>query len=96
MAERRDRFETRAIHVGQSADPATGSTIVPVHQTMTYTQERLGEDRGFVYSRSDNPTRRALEEALASLEEGSAAQVLYAPRHPYTAELLAAVPTLDR
>jgi cystathionine beta-lyase/cystathionine gamma-synthase len=66
----RDRFETRAIHVGQGPDPATGATIVPVHQTVTYTQERIGEDRGFVYSRGDNPTRRALEEALASLEDG--------------------------
>jgi cystathionine beta-lyase/cystathionine gamma-synthase len=73
MAVHRDRFETRAIHAGQDADPATGATIVPVYQTVTYTQERIGEDRGFVYSRSDNPTRRALEQALASLEEGSAA-----------------------
>jgi cystathionine beta-lyase/cystathionine gamma-synthase len=70
MAERRDAFETRAIHVGQGPDPATGATIVPVYQTVTYTQESVGADRGFVYSRSDNPTRRALEEALASLEEG--------------------------
>jgi cystathionine beta-lyase/cystathionine gamma-synthase len=70
MAERRDAFATRAIHVGQGPDPATGATIVPVYQTVTYTQESVGADRGFVYSRSDNPTRRALEEALASLEEG--------------------------
>jgi cystathionine beta-lyase/cystathionine gamma-synthase len=61
-------FETRAIHAGQEPDPATGATIVPVHQTVTYTQERIGEDRGFVYSRSGNPTRTALERCLAALE----------------------------
>lgn len=70
MSERRDRFETRAIHVGQDPDPATGATIVPVYQTVTFTQDAVGADRGFVYSRSDNPTRRALEQALASLEDG--------------------------
>ena len=64
------RFETRAIHVGQGADPATGATIVPVYQTVTYTQEAVGRHRGFEYSRSHNPTRDALEQALASLEGG--------------------------
>ncbi len=72
MAERKqqDGFATRAIHEGQAADPATGATITPVYQTVTYTQDALGENRGFEYSRTDNPTRRALEEALASLEGG--------------------------
>jgi cystathionine beta-lyase/cystathionine gamma-synthase len=68
-AERR-RFETRAIHVGQAADPATGATIVPVYQTVTYTQEAIGRHRGYEYSRTDNPTRAALEACLASLEGG--------------------------
>jgi cystathionine beta-lyase/cystathionine gamma-synthase len=66
-----DRFETRAIHVGQEPDPATGATIVPVYQTVTFTQEALGRNRGWEYSRSGNPTREALEQALASLEGGS-------------------------
>jgi cystathionine gamma-lyase len=62
------KFETLAIHAGQAPDPATGSTIVPVHQTVTFTQEAIGRDRGFVYSRSGNPTRAALEGCLAALE----------------------------
>jgi cystathionine gamma-lyase len=62
------KFETLAIHAGQAPDPATGATIVPVHQTVTFTQEAIGRDRGFVYSRSGNPTRAALEECLAALE----------------------------
>jgi cystathionine beta-lyase/cystathionine gamma-synthase len=64
------RFETRAIHVGQAADSATGATIVPVYQTATFTQDAIGENRGYEYSRSGNPTRDALEAALASLEGG--------------------------
>lgn len=63
-------FETRAIHAGQAADAACGATIVPVYQTATYTQDAIGEHRGYEYSRSANPTRAALEECLASLEGG--------------------------
>lgn len=62
------KFSTRAIHVGQEADPATGATVVPVYQTSTYTQSRVGEHKGFDYSRTINPTRLALERQLASLE----------------------------
>jgi cystathionine beta-lyase/cystathionine gamma-synthase len=62
------KFATKAIHVGQEPDPATGATIVPVYQTSTYTQTRVGEHRGFDYSRTINPTRLALERQLASLE----------------------------
>jgi cystathionine gamma-lyase len=62
------KFSTRAIHVGQEADPTTGATIVPIYQTSTYTQERVGEHKGFDYSRTINPTRVALEKQLASLE----------------------------
>jgi cystathionine gamma-lyase len=65
------KFSTRAIHVGQEADPTTGATIVPVYQTSTYTQERVGEHKGFDYSRTVNPTRLALEKQLASLEGGA-------------------------
>ena len=68
--QERRRFETRAIHVGQAADPATGATIVPVYQTVTYTQDAIGSHRGYEYSRTDNPTRAALEACLASLEGG--------------------------
>jgi cystathionine gamma-lyase len=62
------RFATRAIHVGQEPDPATGATIVPIYQTSTYTQEAPGQHRGYEYSRTANPTRTALEECVASLE----------------------------
>lgn len=64
------RFSTRAIHSGQSADPSTGSIMVPIYQTSTYVQKEPGVHQGFEYSRTDNPTRNALEENLASLEEG--------------------------
>lgn len=63
------RFSTRAIHAGQSADLATGATVVPIYQTSTFTQAGIGDHKGFVYSRSANPTRSALETCLASLEE---------------------------
>src|SRR5215207_5727365 len=62
------RFATRAIHVGQEPDPATGATIVPIYQTSTYTQEAPGQHKGYEYSRSSNPTRAALEECVAALE----------------------------
>ena len=61
-------FETRAIHEGQEPDPATGAVTVPIYQTSTYVQEAVGEHRGYDYSRTANPTRRALEICLASLE----------------------------
>jgi cystathionine beta-lyase/cystathionine gamma-synthase len=61
-------FETRAIHVGQEPDPATGAVVTPIYQTSTYVQEAVGEHKGYDYSRVANPTRTALQVALASLE----------------------------
>ena len=61
-------FETRAIHAGQEPDPATGAVITPIYQTSTYVQEEVGKHKGYDYSRVANPTRSALETALASLE----------------------------
>src|ERR1700675_3983893 len=61
-------FETRAIHDGQEPDPATGAVITPIYQTSTYAQEEVGVHKGYDYSRAANPTRTALETALASLE----------------------------
>ena len=63
-------FETRAIHTGQEPDPTTGSVNVPVYLTSTYVQDKLGQHKGYEYSRTGNPTRTALEECVASLEEG--------------------------
>jgi cystathionine gamma-synthase/cystathionine gamma-lyase len=64
------RFATKAIHAGQKPDPQTGAVIVPVYQTSTYQQDAVGEHKGYEYSRTGNPTRKALEEALAALELG--------------------------
>jgi cystathionine gamma-lyase len=66
------RFETRAIHDGQDPDPSTGAIIVPVFQTTTYVQDAVAQHKGYEYARSQNPTRGALEAALASLEGGTA------------------------
>ena len=61
-------FETRAIHDGQEPDPATGAIITPIYQTSTYVQEAVGVHKGYDYARVANPTRSALQAALASLE----------------------------
>ncbi len=64
------QFETLAIHDGQAPEPRTGAVTVPVYQTSTYEQDGIGRPRGFEYSRTGNPTRQALESALALLEQG--------------------------
>ncbi|HEX9411853.1 MAG TPA: cystathionine gamma-synthase [Actinomycetota bacterium] len=63
-------FETRAIHAGQDPEPAYGAVSVPIYQTSTYAQESVGKHKGYDYARTGNPTRTALETALAALEEG--------------------------
>ena len=74
MSEPMGGFNTRAIHAGQEPDAATGAVIVPMHLTTTYKQDGVGGLRGgYEYSRSGNPTRTALHEALAALEEGATA-----------------------
>jgi cystathionine gamma-synthase len=64
------RFETRAIHAGQDPEPAYGSVSVPIYQTSTYAQAAVGEHKGYDYARTGNPTRTALETAMAALEDG--------------------------
>ncbi len=64
-------FETRAIHAGQEPDPATGAVITPIYQTSTFAQEAVGVNKGYDYARVANPTRTALEECLASLENAA-------------------------
>src|SRR3989454_5113838 len=61
-------FETRAIHAGQEPDAATGALITPIYQTSTFVQEAVGRHKGYDYARVANPTRTALQECLASLE----------------------------
>lgn len=62
------RFETAAIHTGQDPDPTTGAAVVPIYQTSTYVQDSVSRHKGYEYSRTDNPTRHALEDCLAALE----------------------------
>jgi len=64
------QFPTIAIHSARGNDPATGAVTTPIYQTSTYEQIEPGVTRGFSYSRTENPTRRALEESLAALEGG--------------------------
>src|ERR1041385_2477468 len=64
-------FATRAIHAGQDPDPATGAVVVPIYQTSTFAQEAVGVHKGYEYARTGNPTRTALETALAALDGGA-------------------------
>ncbi len=65
------KFDTKAIHAGQSPDPTTGAIMTPVYLTSTYVQASPGEHQGFEYSRTQNPTRFALEGCIAALEGGA-------------------------
>lgn len=65
-------FGTRAIHAGQEPDPTTGAIMVPIYATSTYVQQSPGVHKGYEYSRSQNPTRMALEACVADLENGEA------------------------
>ena len=64
-------FATRAVHAGPVADPLSGAVMPPIYQTSTYAQEGLGRHKGYEYGRTQNPTREALERAVASLEEAT-------------------------
>ncbi len=64
-------FDTQAIHAGQFAEPATGAVITPIYATSTYVQDAPGVNKGLDYGRSQNPTRFALERAVAALEAGT-------------------------
>ncbi|MFX0205310.1 MAG: trans-sulfuration enzyme family protein [Candidatus Hodarchaeota archaeon] len=62
------RFDTRVVHAGQSPDAATGAIITPIYQTATYVLEEIGKDKGYQYTRTNNPTRTVLETLIAELE----------------------------
>lgn len=64
------KFGTKAIHAGVQPDEATGAIMTPIYQTSTYVQEEIGKHKGYAYSRTQNPTRHALEKNLAALENG--------------------------
>jgi cystathionine beta-lyase/cystathionine gamma-synthase len=66
------KFESLTIHAGQEPDPTTGAVMTPIYQTSTYAQDGVGKPRnGYEYSRTQNPTRKALQDCLAALEGGS-------------------------
>mgnify|MGYP001453358584 FL=1 len=67
---KKNKFETNAIHIGNDPDSSTGSISPPIHLTSTYVQEGIGNNKGFDYSRGNNPTRQRLEQNIASLEGG--------------------------
>ena len=64
------KIATKFIHAGAEPDPSTGAIMTPIYQTSTYVQEAPGKNKGFEYARSQNPTRKALEEAFAIIENG--------------------------
>lgn len=70
MVNKNYKFATKAIHAGVDPDPTTGAIMTPIYQTSTYAQEKVGVHKGYEYSRTLNPTRHALEKALAELENG--------------------------
>ncbi len=70
MKQSKFGFSTRSIHAGQSPDPTTGAIMTPVYLTSTYVQESPGVHKGWEYSRTHNPTRKAYENCIASLENG--------------------------
>ncbi len=70
MTKNRQGFSTRAIHAGQQPDPVTGAIMTPIYATSTYVQDSPGVHKGYEYSRTQNPTRKALEDCVADLENG--------------------------
>jgi cystathionine gamma-lyase len=70
MSEKDRKFATRAIHAGQQPDPSTGAIMQPIYATSTYVQKSPGVHQGYEYSRTQNPTRQALERCVADLESG--------------------------
>ncbi len=73
LTPRKQKPATRCIHAGDTADPATGAVMPPIHTSVTFAQEELGRTRGYAYTRAGNPTRDAVERCLAELEGGARA-----------------------
>ena len=62
------KFSTKVVHAGVKPDPSTGAIMTPIYQTSTYVQKSPGDHQGFEYSRTQNPTRFALQNSIAALE----------------------------
>jgi len=71
MSNESQHFATKAIHAGQEPDPTTGAIMTPIYQTSTYVQESPGKHKGYAYARGKNPTRSALENCIAALENAA-------------------------
>ena len=69
----KSKFSTRAIHAGQSPDPTTGAIMTPIYASSTFVQDSPGVHKGYEYSRTGNPTRKAYEMCMADLEGGKSA-----------------------
>ena len=89
-------FETLALHAGATADPVTGAMLTPIYQTTTYRQEAVGKNKGFKYSRSENPTVSALERRLAAIEGAEFATCYSTGLAATTALFLALLKSGDR
>ena len=70
MSSKKMKFNTKTIHGGQIPEKGYGSVMPPIYQTSTYAQSSPGDHKGFEYSRTHNPTRHALEQSFASIENG--------------------------
>ena len=82
MAKDKTGFDTRAIHAGQKSDPVTGAVMTPIYASSTYEQESPGVHKGYEYSRTSNPTRKALEDCVADLEGGDSGFAFASARAP--------------
>jgi cystathionine gamma-synthase len=91
-----ERFETRAIHVGQDPEPMYGSVNIPIYQTSTYAQDAVGKPKRYDYARGGNPTREALQSVLASLEGGASGLAFASGMAAETTLLLAVLHPGDR
>ncbi|CUA76627.1 hypothetical protein RSOLAG22IIIB_06388 [Rhizoctonia solani] len=84
-------FNTRAVHMGADVDPATGAAIAPIYLSTTYKQDSIGENKGYAYTRLDNPNRAQLESLLASLELGGGKAIACASGSAATATAVQAL-----
>ncbi|KAF8702202.1 Cys/Met metabolism PLP-dependent enzyme, partial [Rhizoctonia solani] len=91
MANHSAGFDTRAVHVGAECDPGTGAVVSPIYLASTYKQDGVGENKGYAYTRVDNPNRNQLEKLLASLELGGGSAIAFPAGSSATANAIQAL-----